>query len=305
MSLEGFAFLTKINSSICPCPDNVDVVAFECAKMSLLSSKRLIAAISKTLSQSNSENRNFDELRKKALKIAELNKLLSEELKTVLGYLAEAELDSPTDVEEESDESIEDSVPTNVHTIINNVKVSMIESPSKFWFQDCVADTVMANLMRSIQKVYSSRNDMIIAKDDLRSGLIVAAGFNGTWYRAKIVEVLEENVRVDFIDYGKVKIINNSDIQYLLEDFLSEPAKALQGKLSGIVPKQGDQWSYDSTSSFYDRVANKKLFAVIKQHKDDVFEIEIREQESSMTSISEYLVFQGLAVREENLINKS
>lgn len=185
------------------------------------------------------------------------------------------------------------------------VSLTVIHSPSQFYFQ--YGETSLKTLMSNLSSFYSTLRDDELVVNDItlnKTGLIVAAKLFGIWHRAEIAEQdANGNVRLFLIDYdiyGTVEFVN--DVRYLLKRFTVVPVKALRGSLAGIVPKgDSDKWNNLSRKTFFDAVANQRIFASIINYQKEcnVYEVDLSANVNMKNLVASMMIRQGYADAED------
>lgn len=134
--------------------------------------------------------------------------------------------------------------------------VQHASNPSEFWIQTFNYANELDELMERIATLY---------KDPLKRNLVsnpavglycAAKAEDGDFYRAKVVEVLDEkHIQVFFVDYGSTEVVYRSNICALPRDFKMLPCLALKCTLAGVKPKAGE-WSHRASEYFRHMVLN-------------------------------------------------
>jgi len=77
------------------------------------------------------------------------------------------------------------------------------------------------------------------------------------WYRARIISIemneedeVESELRMEFLDFGDTSTIRLRDLSKLHPDFLSMKFQAIECRLSGITPSNGEEWSEVEIDTF-------------------------------------------------------
>ena len=79
-------------------------------------------------------------------------------------------------------------------------------------------------------------------------GELVAAKYtqNEQWYRACVVDVTEETIKVSFVDYGNSEWTEAANVKRMLPQFLHMPFQAVECFLGNIEPVENGEWSQES-----------------------------------------------------------
>lgn len=291
----------------------------QCALLSISSAASLISAMQMMCSKcslvpnhaalKSSALKVCLELKSSMQKVSKTNSLLQEELDSALCLLdaALSRLEESSDCSSESSLETNDSfkstdcitdpnfaVPAPIFKLYHEIKVTSIESPTNFWFY--FIDDSHKKFNIQIKSFYSALRDgdMSISYEDIKPYLLVAANIENDWLRVEVVSIGEEIV-VFLVDYATYRAVRPQDLRYLLKDFAVTPAKAFQGSLSGIHPSNGPDWSQDAVKSFYTKVANKKLHAMITNCEDDIYQMDLFEKEYSLMMVADFLIYEGHA----------
>ncbi|CRL04696.1 CLUMA_CG017760, isoform A [Clunio marinus] len=196
------------------------------------------------------------------------------------------------------------SIPTPKLKIITDrilfeIRITMAYSPTQFWFQ--YGEETLFIHMKSLNEFYGRLpvGHLVIDKSNVRINLVVATKFHDTWQRARILSEVndENNVQVFLVDIGCTCWKSLSNIRYLLKMFSMYPMKALKGALSGIRPRNGENfWSEEFSRHFCSHVFDKKLFGAIKSLRHDgVFLLEITEKITKRENLSQEMIHKDLA----------
>lgn len=187
------------------------------------------------------------------------------------------------------------------YRLLFEIRMVVVFSPSQFFFQH--GEKTIGALMTELNQFYDDiipKDDLVIDRFNIKPGLIVAAKVFHSWHRAQVLTAPDEDdsLTVLLLDSGNQIAVNVSNIRYLLKVFTAEPSNAVRGSLFGICPKdKAREWSPLVRQEFFEKVANKKLFAIIKSYfeEDDVYELEVNETVNGMISLNEQMVLSELA----------
>ena len=99
---------------------------------------------------------------------------------------------------------------------------------------------------------FKGKSHEIKDKKEIYPTQYVACRHNGDnlWYRAQIVRSAGDKFEVFFIDYGATDYVPKDRLWHLALHFTTFPMQAFPGKMYGILPHPGDQWSDESTERF-------------------------------------------------------
>jgi len=155
-------------------------------------------------------------------------------------------------------------------------------------------------------------------------GEIVAAQNEGKWYRARIIEVLNENangeeysndfvscmekVRVFFVDYGQASTLYMDSIREIKKSFLELPFQAVECSLGKVVPLEDEDtevsgmWPDQTKREFRDMTRScfpirAKVLSVIGKRLELDLDYD-KEGNDRWINIADKLVSMGLAATE-------
>uniref|UniRef100_A0A183U171 Tudor domain-containing protein n=1 Tax=Toxocara canis TaxID=6265 RepID=A0A183U171_TOXCA len=103
-------------------------------------------------------------------------------------------------------------------------------------------------------------------------GLLCAAPANGGWFRAVTVACseVEDEVLVQFVDYGGYSSILRSDLRQIRSDFMSLPFQAAECYLAHVQPVDGSSsWSSKATKIFQALTTGRVVDAFVVGHDID------------------------------------
>ena len=177
------------------------------------------------------------------------------------------------------------------------------DSPSNFYIQP--ADTYQLDRLNQLmQKAYTDEEDNHEFHTELKPGMFCAAFSpeDRSWYRAKIVNIIDENVIVNYIDFGNNETIP-SGIKPLQKQFLDIPAQAMHCALFNICPITREEgWSKDCIETFMAETGMQRELLVEVQASmgtpGQQGDVNIRDVHlyADGTSVSDILVDAGYAI---------
>lgn len=147
------------------------------------------------------------------------------------------------------------------------VKISCINSASKFWCQTSQCDKKLDILMKDLQAHYAS----VHPKPLVDSICVARNPDNNMWYRAKIIaNELSPDVEVRFIDYGQTKKVPLRELRPIDPTFLQLDAQAFQCSLFNL-PATDASFATEELHKFVDTsvTQNSALNCVIKAVMSD------------------------------------
>lgn len=138
------------------------------------------------------------------------------------------------------------------NAIIKTVFLIQVNSPNDFFIQTAEATQQITSIT---DQLVGATNFLQVDESSVTTGQIVAAQFDedDLWYRAKIIDKSETEIKVLFIDYGNK--VNVAKIKQLPEELLSIPPLAMHCSLQN--PGSDHQWPKKALETF-NKLANKE-----------------------------------------------
>ncbi|KAM6323499.1 tudor domain-containing protein 15-like [Aegotheles albertisi] len=136
--------------------------------------------------------------------------------------------------------------------------VVYVLNPSAFWVQTWEYRKEFETLMKNIADAYSKCGaDEMVLKNP-KPGLLCCAQYSEDmhYYRGVIIEVLNVNITIYFLDFGKTDTVPCYYVKTLLPEFSGFPALAMCCALACTFPI-GDVWVKKETDFFKEIVLNK------------------------------------------------
>ncbi|NXT90408.1 TDR15 protein, partial [Anhinga rufa] len=142
----------------------------------------------------------------------------------------------------------------------HNAFVVYVINPSNFWIQTCEYQNEFQALMKNIADAYNrcGADEMVIKNPE--PGLLCCARYSKDmhYYRGVVIEVLNANITVYFLDFGNTDTVPCYDVKTLLPEFSDLPALAMCCALACTIPVD-DVWVKKETDFFKDIVFNSLL----------------------------------------------
>eukprot|EP00957_Ditylum_brightwellii_P001404 110334-Ditylum_brightwellii.AAC.1 len=177
------------------------------------------------------------------------------------------------------------------------VQLSEIRSGNHFFYH-VVGDEAIKEIDDSMKK-FTEENGTSGAPCDVKVGKVVAALFDGSWYRAKIVEKKENStVSVLFIDHGNLDVVKVSTHLRPLSDELGTdkiPPVAKEAELIlTIVRSTEDDYGLDAARMLNDVAWGKELNARVYYSSEGKSYLTLTDPSDDSKSINETIVAAGL-----------
>ncbi|CAH1803306.1 unnamed protein product, partial [Owenia fusiformis] len=148
------------------------------------------------------------------------------------------------------------------------VYVTHTINPSRFWIQMKAHENAITELTTELQDFYTE-GGMVLAAVVKNSPCVAKSVEDDQWYRAIAVSV-ENNIEVQFVDYGNSEVVKPNSIKAISENFLVLPIQGIECTLSKIR-STGESTAWDDTAieKFIDITADKSLLCEVKSVADD------------------------------------
>ncbi|KAK0173099.1 hypothetical protein PV328_006343 [Microctonus aethiopoides] len=119
------------------------------------------------------------------------------------------------------------------------VNVVRVVSPDEIYLATTNRTDTFDEIHDKIQKFYSKQR-AIVAPDMSQGAMcVVRLSTNNAYYRAKIIDAEDDNVKVFLIDEGKYETVSKDSIQSLADQLHDIPAYLFKVRLAGIYPTCG------------------------------------------------------------------
>ncbi|XP_067841369.1 tudor domain-containing protein 15 [Heptranchias perlo] len=175
--------------------------------------------------------------------------------------------------------------------------VEYVINPSDFWIQTSEYNHEFECLMNSITDHYSKIgiSEELIQKP--APGLFCCARYSKDlhYYRAVIIEVLDNQLRVFFVDFGNAEVVDFNAVKSLLPEYTKLPALAMNCSVAHVFPI-GEVWTKEATNFFKKSVFNKQLFIEVVSKQGSRYIIDMQDTECmEPSSISALMLKAGYA----------
>ncbi|XP_019638854.1 PREDICTED: uncharacterized protein LOC109480923 isoform X1 [Branchiostoma belcheri] len=162
--------------------------------------------------------------------------------------------------------------------------ISFMDKSNHIWCQKVEQSDALGELMDTIDTHCSNLKDEEDAFNMPQEQTACLAQYSedGGWYRAKVIEVKEGSMAVQFVDFGNTEEVASSKVKQIKPEFLELPELAFECVLKNIpVP-----WEAPLVKQFSDLTNDKALTVdvqdVIKQDKKQVLEVILLDGELSV-----------------------
>ncbi|CAL1676055.1 unnamed protein product [Lasius platythorax] len=135
------------------------------------------------------------------------------------------------------------------------VHVSYVESCKKFFVQ-------LDNGIKSLESIMAglaqyAKMASVLNAAQLKAGSPCAALYDSQWYRAQILNVTGDKVKVVYVDYGNEEVLPTMSLRAIHNDLVTSlPAQAVKCALNGYEVLLSDQ----EVSNYFERLTLEKRF---------------------------------------------
>ncbi|XP_028046299.1 maternal protein tudor isoform X2 [Monomorium pharaonis] len=135
------------------------------------------------------------------------------------------------------------------------VHVSYVESCKKFFVQLDSGIKSLESIMAGLAQYCKTAPTLNITQ--LKTGLPCAALYDSQWYRAQILGIVEDQVKVVYVDYGNEELLPVISLRAIHDDLVTKlPAQAVQCALNGYEVLSLDQ----EVANHFERLTLEKNF---------------------------------------------
>ncbi|KYN07032.1 Maternal protein tudor [Cyphomyrmex costatus] len=135
------------------------------------------------------------------------------------------------------------------------VYVSYVESCKKFFVQLDSGVKSLESIMAGLTQYTKTASTLNIAQ--LKTGQPCAALYDSQWYRAQILGIIGDKVKVVYVDYGNEEVLPVISLRVIHGDLVTKlPAQAIQCALNGYEVLSLDQ----EVSNHFERLTLEKRF---------------------------------------------
>ncbi|KAG5320463.1 TUD protein, partial [Pseudoatta argentina] len=135
------------------------------------------------------------------------------------------------------------------------VYVSYVESCKKFFVQLDSGVKSLESIMAGLAQYAKTASTLNIAQ--LKAGQPCAALYDSQWYRAQILGIVGDKVKVVYVDYGNEEVVSVISLRVIHDDLVTKlPAQAIQCALNGYEVLSLDQ----EVSNHFERLTLEKCF---------------------------------------------
>lgn len=135
-----------------------------------------------------------------------------------------------------------------------HLQIEFIESPTDFWFTLRRHADKIKEMNEKMKKIYSVNGpcEYTIPSACVTPRMPVVAVMNGIFSRAYIIDVIigKNMCTVQPVDGGAPMQVSKKDLRFVHTSLTEYPKFGYHGKLSGVLPRSGSDWTKEATSAF-------------------------------------------------------
>eukprot|EP00058_Branchiostoma_floridae_P024135 XP_002609625.1 hypothetical protein BRAFLDRAFT_125037 [Branchiostoma floridae] len=153
--------------------------------------------------------------------------------------------------------------------------ISFMDKSNHIWCQKVEQSDALGELMDTIDTHCSNLKDEedALSMPQEQTACLAQYSEDGGWYRAKVVEVKEGSLTVQFVDFGNTEEVVSSKVKQMKSEFMELPELAFECVLKSLPTP----WEISLVKRFSDMTNDKALTIdvqdVIKQDKKQVLEV--------------------------------
>ncbi|XP_005297429.2 tudor domain-containing protein 6 isoform X2 [Chrysemys picta bellii] len=177
------------------------------------------------------------------------------------------------------------------------VYISHVNNPSDFYIQLASDEPQLNNISEGLNNKTGTES---LSQQQMQVGDLIGAVFSedGLWYRAVVKEKLsDEQISVQYIDYGNTSVVNVCETNRLLEKYSSIPMMSIHSSLAGVQSKEFTNWTQEAVSYFSERTSEVKINCEFVEKLKDRWEIVLYD-EQGMIAVD--LINETFGMREES-----
>ncbi|KAM9154669.1 tudor domain-containing protein 6 [Pangshura tecta] len=177
------------------------------------------------------------------------------------------------------------------------VYISHVNNPSDFYIQLASDEPQLNDISEGLNNKTGTEG---LGQQQVQVGDFICAVFSedGLWYRAVVKEKLsDEQISVQYIDYGNTSVVNICETSRLLERYSSIPMMSIHSSLAGVQSKQFTNWTQEAVSYFSERTSEVQINCEFVEKLKDRWEIVLYD-EKGMIAVD--LINETFGMREES-----
>ncbi|XP_032877422.1 tudor domain-containing protein 15 [Amblyraja radiata] len=175
--------------------------------------------------------------------------------------------------------------------------VEYVINPSDFWIRTSEYNHKFECLMNNIE-VNNNKidiNEGLIQKP--MAGLFCCARYSKDlhYYRAIITDVLDNCLKVFFVDFGNTEIVDFTAVKSLLPQYKHLPSLAMNCSIARVFPIE-EVWTNDATDYFKKAVFNRELLIKVVSKQGNRYIVDVRDTQCmDQPSVSALMLQAGYA----------
>lgn len=123
----------------------------------------------------------------------------------------------------------------------NLVMISHVNSPSDFYIQVVEKNMGLIDQQDKMLKYFNVERNLLQSVE-LGCLCVIKYKVDNAWYRAKVLEIFDSRITIQFIDYGNTESVMRQDLLDLPEFFREQPVHAIKASLADCYPMSNNIW---------------------------------------------------------------
>ena len=166
-----------------------------------------------------------------------------------------------------------------------SVYVSHVENPSVIYLQLVKQEVDLQELMDMIEVTYANLSDEDLCLKNPQTGEACIAKYSAdsVWYRARITNLDNEDINVEFVDYGNSEKSSLANLKEITPELLANEPMSIKASLKGVMTKQCD-WPESVSDTLIEKTTDKVLNADFI-HKQSTFIVELLDKEDNLNNV--------------------
>jgi len=146
----------------------------------------------------------------------------------------------------------------------NLVMISHVNSPSDFYIQVVEKNMGLLDQQDKMMKYFNVKRSLLQSVE-LGCLCVIKYKVDNAWYRAKVLEIIDSRIIIQFIDYGNTESVMRQDLLDLPEFFRKQPMHAIKASLADCYPMSNNIWCKKSIDFVKQYVSIHKRVKIINK----------------------------------------
>lgn len=175
-----------------------------------------------------------------------------------------------------------------------DIYVVYTRNPEQFWCQVMKNCPSLEKLMEEMNLFYNGVADSELVIEKAEIGMPCAAKFSEDhmWYRAEVLKPFQQEVEVQFVDYGNIETVVADKLRKLKPEYMMLKAQGVKCSLDDVVAAE-KIWSMKAIEDFEDMTLDKHLVARVTNRTSDMTHMVDIENDEEKSNIAEAMSAKG------------